>query len=147
MGGAVTLNGFPKDERTFNRATAYVEQNVSTRPSHMRRALPYGSFATVRWKSIIILLNQSIDPPSFSVLQDIHAPLATVREALTFAAALRLPGHLSAAQRAGVVEETLALVELVSLADRKIGAPGAPDGLAPGERKRLTIAVELVSNA
>jgi len=103
--GAITLNGFPKEERTFNRITAYVEQN------------------------------------------DIHAPLATVREAMAFAAALRLPASVSAAQRAAVIDETLALLELESLADRKIGVVGAPDGLAPGERKRLTIAVEMVSGA
>lgn len=70
-----------------------------------------------------------------------------MREAVAFSAALRLPGSLSAEQRAAVVDETLRLLELDSLAGRKVGAPGSPEGLAPGERKRLTIAVELVSNA
>jgi ABC-type multidrug transport system ATPase subunit len=41
----------------------------------------------------------------------------------------------------------LDLLELREIADRAIGDVGAADGLAPGERKRLTIAVELVSNA
>ena len=103
--GTITLNGFPKDEATFNRVTCYVEQ------------------------------------------QDVHAPLTTVREALAFSAALRLPGSVTSAQRADFVEEVLHLLELADIADRKVGAPGAPDALSPGERKRLTIGVELCSNA
>ena len=58
----------------------------------------------------------------FACLQDIHSPLATVREALAFSAALRLPGSLTSAQRSAVVEETLKLLELDSLADRKARA-------------------------
>ena len=43
--------------------------------------------------------------------------------------------------------QVLDLLELTEIADRKVGMPGAPDGLSPGERKRLTIGVELCSNA
>ena len=38
------------------------------------------------------------------------------------------------------------LLELTPIRDRKIGEPGAADGLAPGQRKILTMGVELVSN-
>lgn len=38
------------------------------------------------------------------------------------------------------------LLELTAIKDRKIGEPGAADGLAPGQRKVLTIGVELASN-
>lgn len=75
-----------------------------------------------------------------------HMPLATVREAVTFSAALRL-ADVDAQTRAAWVEEVLQLLELDTLADRLVGAPGAPGALAPAERKRLTIAVELASNA
>ena len=78
---------------------------------------------------------------------DVHMPLATVREALDFSARLRLPADVSTERRAAFVDEVLALLELTDAAGRLVGAPGAPDGLAPHERKRLTIGVELVSNA
>jgi energy-coupling factor transporter ATP-binding protein EcfA2 len=51
--------------------------------------------------------------------------------------------------RAAFVEEVLGLLELSAIADCQVGAAsgGASGALAPGERKRLTIGVELVSNA
>lgn len=78
---------------------------------------------------------------------DIHASFATVGEALRFSAALRLPPSASAEQREAFCAETEALLGLAPLAGRLVGDAGAADGLAPGERKILTIAVELVSNA
>ena len=104
-GGAIALNGFPKDARTFNRVAAYVEQN------------------------------------------DLHMPLQTVREALEFSAALRLPGSVPPTTRAAFVVEVMAQMELTHLADAKVGDPGEKDSLSPGERKRLTIGVELAANA
>jgi ABC-type multidrug transport system permease subunit len=41
----------------------------------------------------------------------------------------------------------MGLLELTAVADARVGLPGSPDGLAPGERKRLTIGVELAANA
>jgi ABC-type multidrug transport system ATPase subunit len=81
------------------------------------------------------------------LLQDIHAPFTTVREALEFSAALRLPATVTRAQRQAFVAEVLHILELTDLADRLVGRIGGPEALAPGQRKRLTIGVELVSNA
>jgi ABC-type multidrug transport system ATPase subunit len=78
---------------------------------------------------------------------DLHMPLTTVREALETSAALRLPSTVSVASRKAYVSELLSLMELSHLAHRKVGEPGSTDGLAPGERKRLTIGVELCANA
>jgi ABC-type multidrug transport system ATPase subunit/ABC-type multidrug transport system permease subunit len=105
MEGQIFLNGFPKEQKSFARLTAYVEQ------------------------------------------MDIHSPLATVREALEFSAALRLPADVSPEKRAAFVTEILTMLELDDISDRKIGEVGAADGLSPGQRKRLTIGVELASNA
>lgn len=105
MEGSIFLNGFPKEQKSFARLTAYVEQ------------------------------------------MDIHSPLTTVKEALEFSAALRLPASVTAAARAAFVLEVIQMLELDDIADRKIGDMGAADGLSPGQRKRLTIGVELVSNA
>jgi ABC-type multidrug transport system ATPase subunit/ABC-type multidrug transport system permease subunit len=78
---------------------------------------------------------------------DVHTPLATVAEALHFSAALRLPAGVSPAARAAFVAEVIELLELSPLASRLVGEAGAPDALSPSQRKLLTVAVELVSNA
>lgn len=105
MSGSILLNGFPKEEATFNRICGYVEQN------------------------------------------DLHNPLTTVKEAVEFSAKLRLPSSTTPEQREAFVTEVLDLLELTDLADRMVGLPGNAEALAPAERKRLTIAVELASNA
>jgi len=77
---------------------------------------------------------------------DVHSPHSTVREALLFSATLRLPyKQVTAAQREVFVEDMLALLELSGIADRVIGED-AGSGLLMGERKRVTIGVELVAN-
>ena len=77
--------------------------------------------------------------------QDIHTATQTVREALQFSALLRLPREVSAAQREAFVNEVLDILELTPIADRVIGDVEMP-GLSPGQLKRVTIGVELVSN-
>ena len=42
--------------------------------------------------------------------------------------------------------EVMDLLELTPIKNRMIGEPASADGLAPGQRKILTIGVELVSN-
>lgn len=69
------------------------------------------------------------------------------QEALEFSAVLRLDASVSATKRAAFVAEVMSLLELESIKGRMIGEPGAADGLAPGERKLLSIGVELVSNS
>ncbi|KAG8380610.1 hypothetical protein BUALT_Bualt06G0033600 [Buddleja alternifolia] len=69
---------------------------------------------------------------------DIHSPHVTVYESLLYSAWLRLPADM-------FVEEVMELVELNSLIDSLVGLPGV-DGLSTEQRKRLTIAVELVAN-
>ena len=102
--GSITLNGHPKDPRTFNRVAAYAEQ------------------------------------------QDLHMPLNTVRESVLFSSRLRLPASVSHQQREAFVDEVCELLELTHLRDARVGDPGEKHGLSPGERKRLTIAVELAAN-
>ncbi|KAK6138037.1 hypothetical protein DH2020_028233 [Rehmannia glutinosa] len=69
---------------------------------------------------------------------DIHSPHVTVYESLLYSAWLRLPADM-------FVEEVMDLVELNSLRGSLVGLPGV-DGLSTEQRKRLTIAVELVAN-
>ncbi|KAJ3704201.1 hypothetical protein LUZ61_007906 [Rhynchospora tenuis] len=76
---------------------------------------------------------------------DIHSPHVTVHESLMFSAWLRLPIDIKLATRKMFVEEVMNLVELNSLRDSLVGLPGV-NGLSTEQRKRLTIAVELVAN-
>ncbi|KAK4854402.1 hypothetical protein QYF36_023362 [Acer negundo] len=76
---------------------------------------------------------------------DIHSPGITVLESLLFSAWLRLPTDVDVETLRAFVEEVMELVELTSLRGALIGLPGV-DGLSTEQRKRLTIAVELVAN-
>ncbi|KAL2345197.1 hypothetical protein Fmac_006482 [Flemingia macrophylla] len=76
---------------------------------------------------------------------DIHSPHVTVYESLLFSAWLRLPSNVNTQIRKMFVEEVMELVELNPIRDALVGLPGV-DGLSTEQRKRLTIAVELIAN-
>lgn len=76
---------------------------------------------------------------------DIHSPHVTVFESLQYSAWLRLPREVDKEARQLFVEEVMELVELTPLRDAIVGLPGV-NGLSTEQRKRLTIAVELVAN-
>uniref|UniRef100_A0A803PVF3 ABC transporter domain-containing protein n=2 Tax=Cannabis sativa TaxID=3483 RepID=A0A803PVF3_CANSA len=76
---------------------------------------------------------------------DIHSPQVTVEESLWFSSSLRLPKEVSQEKRHEFVEEVMRLVELDTLRHALVGLPGST-GLSTEQRKRLTIAVELVAN-
>ncbi len=66
-------------------------------------------------------------------------PQLTVRRALAFAAKLRLPDDAAEAERAARVDAVLHDVDLVRQADQRI------DSLSGGQRKRVSIALELLT--
>ncbi|KAF7045545.1 hypothetical protein CFC21_054641 [Triticum aestivum] len=76
---------------------------------------------------------------------DIHSPQLTVEESVTYSAWLRLPSHVDKQTRSKFVAEVLETVELDQIKDVLVGSP-QKNGLSMEQRKRLTIAVELVSN-
>ncbi|KAL0543693.1 hypothetical protein IC582_018796 [Cucumis melo] len=76
---------------------------------------------------------------------DIHSPHLTVYESVLYSAWLRLPSSVNTETRKMFVEEVMELVELNPLREALVGLPGI-DGLSTEQRKRLTIAVELVAN-
>ncbi|KAM5559550.1 pleiotropic drug resistance protein 2 [Rosa sericea] len=76
---------------------------------------------------------------------DIHSPHVTVYESLLYSAWLRLSSDVKTRTRKMFVEEVMELVELNPIRDALVGLPGI-DGLSTEQRKRLTIAVELVAN-
>ncbi|CAI0544219.1 unnamed protein product [Linum tenue] len=76
---------------------------------------------------------------------DIHSPYVTVYESLIFSAWLRLTSDIDAETRKMFVEEVMELIELNPIRNSLVGDPGV-NGLSTEQRKRLTIAVELVAN-
>ncbi|XP_061343398.1 pleiotropic drug resistance protein 1-like isoform X3 [Gastrolobium bilobum] len=76
---------------------------------------------------------------------DIHSPHVTVYESLLYSAWLRLSPDIKAETRKMFIEEVMELVELKPLRRALVGLPGV-NGLSTEQRKRLTIAVELVAN-
>ncbi|KAH9312919.1 hypothetical protein KI387_027954, partial [Taxus chinensis] len=76
---------------------------------------------------------------------DIHSPQVTVRESLIYSAFLRLPKEIDSNTKVAFVDEVMELVELDNLREGLVGLPGVT-GLSTEQRKRLTIAVELVAN-
>ncbi|CAI0422021.1 unnamed protein product [Linum tenue] len=76
---------------------------------------------------------------------DIHSPHVTVHESLIYSAWLRLPVEVDVDTRMMFVEQVMELVELNDLRQALVGLPGV-NGLSTEQRKRLTIAVELVAN-
>ncbi|KAI1757888.1 putative ABC multidrug transporter [Xylaria castorea] len=74
---------------------------------------------------------------------DVHEATATVREALLFSARLRQPYHVPDAEKVEYVEYIMSLLELIPLQHAVIGSPNS--GLSIEQRKRLTIAAELVA--
>ncbi|KFZ20043.1 hypothetical protein V501_00332, partial [Pseudogymnoascus sp. VKM F-4519 (FW-2642)] len=74
---------------------------------------------------------------------DIHESLATVREALEFSALLRQSRDTPDKEKLQYVDTIIDLLELNDLEHTLVGRPSA--GLSVEQRKRLTIAVELVA--
>ncbi|CAA0829240.1 ABC transporter G family member 34 [Striga hermonthica] len=76
---------------------------------------------------------------------DIHSPHVTVYESIVYSAWLRLSPDVDKETRKMFVEQVMELIELNPLKNALVGLPGV-DGLSTEQRKRLTIAVELVAN-
>ncbi|XP_047337551.1 pleiotropic drug resistance protein 1-like [Impatiens glandulifera] len=76
---------------------------------------------------------------------DIHSPQLTVFESLQYSSWLRLPPNVNSATKEMFVDEIMELVELNQLRNALVGLSGV-NGLSIEQRKRLTIAVELVAN-
>ncbi|KAF9674338.1 hypothetical protein SADUNF_Sadunf10G0116900 [Salix dunnii] len=76
---------------------------------------------------------------------DIHSPQITVEESIIYSAWLRLPPEIDEQTKSRFVEEVIETIELQDVKFSLVGIPGR-SGLSTEQRKRLTIAVELVSN-
>ncbi|CAH8313801.1 unnamed protein product [Eruca vesicaria subsp. sativa] len=76
---------------------------------------------------------------------DIHSPNITVEESVIYSAWLRLAPEIESATKTEFVKQVLETIELDEIKDSLVGVAGE-SGLSTEQRKRLTIAVELVAN-
>ncbi|XP_076900740.1 pleiotropic drug resistance protein 3-like isoform X2 [Bidens hawaiensis] len=76
---------------------------------------------------------------------DVHSPQITIEESVIFSAWLRLHPDIDSKTKYKFVEQVLETVELNAIKDALVGIPGV-SGLSTEQRKRLTIAVEVVAN-
>lgn len=83
------------------------------------------------------------EPVGFVPQDDIFFSQLTVQETLEMKAALLLPAEVTPAQRAGVVAKLLRRLGLVKCAGTPVGGRKTR-GISGGERKRLSIACELL---
>ncbi|KAF3054949.1 ATP-binding cassette transporter CGR1 [Daldinia childiae] len=75
--------------------------------------------------------------------EDVHPPMATVRETLQLSALLRQSGTETEQEKSAYVDMILGMLDMESCADAMVGIPG--QGLNIEQRKRLSIGVELVA--
>eukprot|EP00873_Tetraselmis_striata_P007915 jgi/Tetstr1/428179/TSEL_018230.t1 len=71
-------------------------------------------------------------------------PCLTVRESVKYAACLRLAGHSRAVINA-LVDRTIEELRLSHVADTRVGGAGGARGVSGGERRRVSIAMEMVT--
>jgi len=87
------------------------------------------------------------DVSAYVEQEDVLYALSTVYETMDFAARLRLPTSCPAEERNRRIDEALRQLGLAHVRDTNVGGSsfnGAIRGLSGGERKRLSIAIELL---
>lgn len=84
--------------------------------------------------------------PSAFVEQEVNFfPYMTVRETLAFRVDLKLGSRVSKTTRDGIVHDLLSQMRLEATADTIVG-DAKVRGISGGERRRLSIACELISS-
>jgi ABC-type multidrug transport system ATPase subunit len=84
--------------------------------------------------------------PSAFVQQEVNFfPYMTVRETLAFRVDLKLGSRVSKTTRDGIVQDLLSQMRLEATADTIVG-DAKVRGISGGERRRLSIACELISS-
>ncbi|CAM8890971.1 unnamed protein product [Rhodiola kirilowii] len=96
----------------------------------------------------ILVNDQPMNPPSFRKIagfvsqEEALFPLLTVEETLTYSARLRLQGDVNTARV--TVHELLKELKLDHVASSRIGDSGSGRGISGGEKRRVSIGVDLV---
>ena len=81
---------------------------------------------------------------AYVIQDDIHIPILTVEETIRYAAWTRMPEGTTTESREKRVEQLLEMMSLTSVKDSIVG-DAMRKGISGGQKKRLSIAVEIVS--
>jgi ABC-type multidrug transport system ATPase subunit len=145
------------------KRTILYKQSGYVKPGEMMAIMgPSGSGKTsllnilaregVRGYSGKVLLN-GVDPKKafrrligFVHQDDVFLPHLTVMQTMTFAALLKIPGKISYKEKMKRIDAILKELGLEKCKNSLVGGAGVVKGISGGERKRLAIAVELLSD-
>lgn len=83
-------------------------------------------------------------PAAYVTQEDLFFSQLTVRETIDTAARLRLPGHMTRQERKQFIDSLLRRLALLDVAESRVGDTKTR-GISGGERKRLSLACELIS--
>ena len=83
---------------------------------------------------------------AFIYQDDAFFSMLSVSETLTLAAALKLKYQYGGDQQAKAIDESLSTMSLLNVKDSLVGDPLNTRGISGGERKRLSVACELLSD-
>ncbi|KAK7930538.1 hypothetical protein WMY93_006933 [Mugilogobius chulae] len=93
--------------------------------------------------SFLDILAARKDPAGLSGEEDVVMGTLTVKENLSFSAALRLPSSVSQSEKETRVNHLIKELGLTKVADSMVGSP-MTRGISGGERKRTNIGMELI---
>eukprot|EP00027_Filamoeba_sp_ATCC50430_P001778 CAMPEP_0168555874 /NCGR_PEP_ID=MMETSP0413-20121227/8573_1 /TAXON_ID=136452 /ORGANISM="Filamoeba nolandi, Strain NC-AS-23-1" /LENGTH=847 /DNA_ID=CAMNT_0008586765 /DNA_START=41 /DNA_END=2584 /DNA_ORIENTATION=- len=83
---------------------------------------------------------------AYVMQDDILMNTLTPREIITFSALLRIPNAFSDEQKQKRIEGIIDELNIRKCENTQVGAPGLKRGISGGERKRVSVGVELVTN-
>ena len=69
-----------------------------------------------------------------------------IRELLRYSALLRLPRTMTKEAKLARVEKVMRQLNLIKCGDTRVGVPGVTRGISGGERRRVSIGLELLVN-
>ena len=121
----------------LNAMAQRLQSTVTTKYRPSGRLLLNGASAS---RSVILSLCSFVEQSDDALL-----PSLTVRETLHFAAGLRLPAHMSRAEKDRRAESVMMKLGLKDCADNLVGNE-LVKGISGGEKRRVTIAVQILTD-
>ena len=109
-------------------------------------AVDLGNKATIMGDILIDGEPRKAHEVAYVPQSDHFIPTLTVRECVKYSALLRLPRDMSADEINKRVEMVLIELGIQHLGDSQVGGSGKIRGISGGERRRVTIAMELVTD-